>query len=181
MCHLEIALERGLIVVILKGFPLSGEVIELAILLRVADLLLDDPAPVEHRRPTPFSVLSAECLAAYLRLTDAVLPIFSEYIIPKGGCGVDLVIAGLPATGVIVALVEGAKRAGLPTRYAPLLAMLLGIACGLLVHVVAMRPDAHAWYDAASGGLVLGLSAAGLYSGVRAVARPARGDGTYSA
>ncbi len=44
----------------------------------------------------------------------------------------DLLIAGLPVSGVIVALVEGAKRAGLPTRWAPVFAVALGLACGLL-------------------------------------------------
>ncbi len=55
----------------------------------------------------------------------------------------ELLIAGLPASGVIVALVEGAKRAGLPTRWAPALAVALGLACGLLAQVAAVAPRVH--------------------------------------
>ncbi|MHB8645878.1 MAG: hypothetical protein ACYDAR_08850 [Thermomicrobiales bacterium] len=93
----------------------------------------------------------------------------------------DLLIAGLPASGIIVALVEGAKRAGLPTRWAPMLAVLLGLACGLLAHAAAVAPRVHLWYEAAGAGIALGLSAAGLYSGTKTIFRPAQGRGTDSA
>jgi hypothetical protein len=39
----------------------------------------------------------------------------------------------------------------------------------------------HIWYEAAGGGIVLGLSAGGLYSGAKALAEPANGRGTSSA
>jgi len=93
----------------------------------------------------------------------------------------DMLIAGLPASGVIVALVEGAKRAGLPTRWAPLLAVALGLACGLLAHAATVAPRAHLWYEAAGTGIVLGLSAAGLYSGTKAILAPTQRRGTDSA
>lgn len=93
----------------------------------------------------------------------------------------EIVIAGLPASGVIVALVEGAKRLGLPVRWAPLLAVCLGLLCGVLARLAAVAPSVHRWYEAAGGGIVLGLSAAGLYSGAKALAGPQKGDGTNSA
>lgn len=93
----------------------------------------------------------------------------------------ELLIAGLPASGVIVALVEGAKRAGLPTRWAPALALLLGLLCGLLAEVAAVAPRVHVWYEAVGAGIALGLSAAGLYSGSKAMLAPAQGRGTDSA
>jgi hypothetical protein len=93
----------------------------------------------------------------------------------------DLLIAGLPASGVIVALVEGAKRLGLPTRWSPLLAVCLGLLCGVLAQLAAVAPHVHIWYEAAGGGIVLGLSAGGLYSGAKALAEPANGRGTSSA
>lgn len=92
-----------------------------------------------------------------------------------------LLIAGLPASGVIVALVEGAKRAGLPVRWAPVLAVMLGLTCGLLAHAAAVAPRVHIWYDAAGTGIALGLSAAGLYSGTKALLAPAPARGTDSA
>lgn len=93
----------------------------------------------------------------------------------------ELLIAGLPVSGVIVALVEGAKRAGLPTRWAPVLAVALGLACGLLAEVAAVAPRVHIWYQAAGVGIALGLSAAGLYSGTKTLLAPSQGRGTNSA
>lgn len=93
----------------------------------------------------------------------------------------EFLIAGLPASGVIVALVEGAKRLGLPARWAPLAAVLLGLTCAVLSHLGAVVPSVHRWYEAVGGGIVLGLSAAGLYSGTRAVAGAQKDGGTNSA
>ncbi len=81
----------------------------------------------------------------------------------------EVFIAGLPASGVIVALVEGAKRLGLPARYAPLVAVALGLACGLVAYLVRVVPSLGGWAEAAGGGIVLGLVAAGLYSGTKSV------------
>ena len=92
-----------------------------------------------------------------------------------------LAIVALPATGVIVALVEGAKRLGVPARWAPLLAVVLGLAYGVLVHVAVVAPSAGGWLDTASGGIVLGLTAAGLYSGAKAVIAGGNSRGTNSA
>jgi hypothetical protein len=93
----------------------------------------------------------------------------------------ELLIAGLPASGVIVALVEGAKRAGLPVRWAPALAVLFGLACGLLAQAAAVAPRVHMWYEAAGAGIALGLSAAGLYSGAKTMFAPTQPRGTDSA
>jgi len=93
----------------------------------------------------------------------------------------DLLVAGLPASGVIVALVEGAKRLGLPARWAPLVAVLLGLACGVLAYLGTVAPSVHRWYEAVGGGVILGLSAAGLYSGAKATASPHKDDGMDSA
>jgi len=57
----------------------------------------------------------------------------------------------------IVALVEALKRSGMDSKYAPLVAIAVGIAFGLAL---------GDWV----GGLILGLSASGLYSGVKKMA-----------
>jgi hypothetical protein len=93
----------------------------------------------------------------------------------------DLLIAGLPASGVIVALVEGAKRLGLPTRWAPLLAVCLGLLCGILAQLAAVAPSVHLWFEVAGRGIILGLSAGGLYSGAKALAESPNRGGTNSA
>jgi hypothetical protein len=54
----------------------------------------------------------------------------------------------------IVALVEALKRSGMDSKYAPLTAIAIGIAFGLVL---------GDWI----GGLILGLSASGLFSGLK--------------
>lgn len=67
---------------------------------------------------------------------------------------------------VVVALVNLAKRAGL-SGSGPLagLAVLLGVALGLADYgfLTAEPTTAAGWYTAAATGLILGLTAAGLY------------------
>jgi hypothetical protein len=65
-------------------------------------------------------------------------------------------------TGVVIALVEVAKSVGLPSRFAPLLSVLLGV--GSLLLLAFFQPATEIIFT----GLVVGLSAAGLYSGVKA-------------
>ena len=62
----------------------------------------------------------------------------------------------------VLALVEVAKRLGVPGQYAPLVSVVLSVALSLLVSGVDVTHAVE--------GLMLGLSASGLYSGVRSVA-----------
>ncbi len=64
---------------------------------------------------------------------------------------------------VIIGLVQLAKMAGLKPKYAPFLAILLGIAFALIYFQVSMK-------DRILLGLVFGLSASGLYSGSKNLA-----------
>jgi len=71
--------------------------------------------------------------------------------------------------GLIMALVQLAKETGLPARFAPLLALALGVVAGVFL----VSPG-----DLAQGilsGIGMGLSAVGLHSGVKNVVR--REDG----
>lgn len=67
-------------------------------------------------------------------------------------------------TAIVIGLVQAAKQLGLPTKYAPLTAIVLGVACTMVA----------AFFTASAGiiftGLVIGLSACGLYSGVKTTA-----------
>lgn len=65
---------------------------------------------------------------------------------------------------VVVGLVQAARLAGFPTRFAALLAILLGSVIEVALHGLS-PPTLLA-------GVVAGLSAAGLYSGARATASP---------
>jgi hypothetical protein len=77
------------------------------------------------------------------------------------------------AVPLIVGLVELAKRLGLSARYAALLALGLGVAVSGGAWLAAWL-GGRGLFEAALGGLALGLSASGLYS----VTRSARALGT---
>lgn len=66
-------------------------------------------------------------------------------------------IAEASLVPIILGIVEAVKRAGMPSDYAPLLSVALGVAGGLLFISL----------DLAGGvtGLISGLGASGLYSG----------------
>uniref|UniRef100_A0AAU8B4C7 Holin n=1 Tax=Dulem virus 32 TaxID=3145750 RepID=A0AAU8B4C7_9CAUD len=68
-------------------------------------------------------------------------------------------ITTLATPVAVLALVELAKRLGLPTKAAAPLAVLLGV--GLAIADFAWH--GQAWYGAAVQGLILGLTAAGLW------------------
>ena len=71
-------------------------------------------------------------------------------------------IAGVPLVIIIPACVEVAKRAGLPVRFAGVMAMISGVVL-LALRDLAMAGDAG-WAVWVIGGVVYGLAAAGLYS-----------------
>jgi hypothetical protein len=77
---------------------------------------------------------------------------------------VDLIV-GVPLVAIVPALVELAKRQGLPVRYAGLAAIVLAIALLVLANVALGMPlTPHALGRWTLGGIVYGLAAAGLYS-----------------
>ena len=89
------------------------------------------------------------------------------------------VIAGVPAAIVIVTLVEVLKRAGLERRFAPLAAIVLGVMTTLAVQLAMHWPWLRAWWEAIGSGVLLGLSASGLYSGSKAMIVRRGGGGRY--
>ena len=79
----------------------------------------------------------------------------------------DLVIFGIPGVAVIVALIELAKGYGLPTKWAPLVAIGLGVLLSTLVYLSGINPAVATWVKLILGGILCGLAAVGGYSGVR--------------
>lgn len=73
-------------------------------------------------------------------------------------------IATVPA---VIALVTLIKDLGLPSKLAPLAAVVLGVALSVLA-ALSLGTVTN-WYETISLGVILGLSAAGLYDGARAV------------
>ena len=60
---------------------------------------------------------------------------------------------------IIVTLCQALKQTTLPTRYIPVISILLGIAGGVYL-------GGTSWIDV-SAGIISGLSASGLYSGYK--------------
>ena len=75
----------------------------------------------------------------------------------------DLLIAGIPVLAIIVGLVEFAKTLGLPTKHAPILAVVVGLGAGLVVQAMSVYPDIAPWVEHAVIGVVIGMAATGLY------------------
>lgn len=66
--------------------------------------------------------------------------------------------------GIVYALTEVAKTAGLPSKYSPLFAL----AIGMLMSFVMVGGDPLLWL---AEGIVAGLTASGLYSQSKALAK----------
>lgn len=66
---------------------------------------------------------------------------------------------------VVVGLVSIAKGVGIPSKYAPVASLAIGIALVALTGV--------AWQAFVVQGIIAGLAASGLYSGTKAVVNPA--------
>lgn len=72
-------------------------------------------------------------------------------------------VAGIPVLFVVIGLVEAAKRLGVGGKGSLILALILGLVFSLAMQVVVVYPEASAWLQAVVIGLVLGLSATGIY------------------
>lgn len=80
----------------------------------------------------------------------------------------DFQIYGIGAVALTMALVELAKRIGFPEKFAPVLAIIFGIAEGL----VAFGVEDVA--KAVVAGVAAGLASVGLFSGVKNVSEGVR-------
>jgi len=59
---------------------------------------------------------------------------------------------------IVLGLVEVVKRCGMPTKFVPLLAVIIGIGLSILILV-------GGWGEMIISGIVIGLTAVGLFSG----------------
>jgi len=64
---------------------------------------------------------------------------------------------------IIIGLVEVFKKVGLNKKFAPILSVILGLVASFLVIYFVDTPV----LNAIIGGIIIGLSATGLYSGVK--------------
>jgi hypothetical protein len=73
-----------------------------------------------------------------------------------------LMLAAIP---VVLGVVSVIKTAGLPDRWAPSVSLILGLGTAFLVGGASIA-------TIVLGGLIIGLSASGLYSGPKATFKP---------
>ncbi|QBZ73216.1 holin [Microbacterium phage Theresita] len=76
-------------------------------------------------------------------------------------------ITTLATVPAVIALVTLLKDLGLPSKLSPLAAVVLGV--GLSILAALSLGTVTNWYETVSLGVILGLSAAGLYDGARAI------------
>lgn len=78
-----------------------------------------------------------------------------------------ITIATVPAVLALVTLVKGL---GMPSRLAPVLALALGVVLTLL-HTLSMGDSitTHTIWGLITSGLILGLSASGVYDGAKLI------------
>lgn len=70
---------------------------------------------------------------------------------------------------VVTGLVELAKTIGLPVEFAPLASLVIGLAAGI-IYTTGTLPEQILY------GIVIGLSACGLYSGTKNTVEVFKGD-----
>lgn len=78
----------------------------------------------------------------------------------------DLTVAGIPTAALIVAAVKICTGAGMPSKWAPLVACGIGILAGLAAEVTSLDYAWANWIDAALVGLWIGLGAVGGHAAV---------------
>jgi hypothetical protein len=81
----------------------------------------------------------------------------------------DLLISAVPASTIIMVLVQVAKKIGMRSEWSPVLAILLGVSYTGAAYVVRIVPGTRGVYEALGTGITLGLTASGLYSGSKAM------------
>lgn len=80
--------------------------------------------------------------------------------------GIDHTLIETAAVPIVVGLVSIIKQSGIPHKFAPILSLLLGVGVSYLIHPLV---DVRALL---LEGITFGLSASGLYSGVKVLVNP---------
>lgn len=82
----------------------------------------------------------------------------------------DILIVGIPAGIVVVAITEAIKRlAKIDGDQAIVVAMVVGMVLSLGSKVAATWPEFSTWWEAIVAGVLLGLAACGLFDAGKAV------------
>jgi len=81
-------------------------------------------------------------------------------------------VAGIPLSLLVMGCVAALRQAGLPSKYAPMVSVALGITFALIAYVTD-TVEFSTWFAALVAGIVSGLTASGIYSSVKKFAEAA--------
>ena len=82
-------------------------------------------------------------------------------------------LSGAVVTGLVLELVkkvwvDGSGQPVVKDRWAVLAAVIIGVLCSVVAYLASVYPGVATWVDVLGGGVLAGLVACGLYSGVKA-------------
>lgn len=81
-------------------------------------------------------------------------------------------LAGVLVVGLIVGLIEVFKKLGLAVKFAPLVAIAIGLLIMAGNQAANVVPAFRDWYNVILWGIAAGLMAVGLYSGTKNTLQP---------
>ena len=81
----------------------------------------------------------------------------------------ELILASTAGSVVIVPLVAALKKAGVPSKFAPLAAILTGLVVGV---VYALTTGSIALWEGIVAGILSGATASGIYDNVKTYVQP---------
>lgn len=85
----------------------------------------------------------------------------------------DLIIGGSSVAVVILMVIQLCKSYGLDSKYAPLIAILLGVGASALVGIDTAKPTVVYWVEVTVRGFTYGLGAIGIHASSAALQREA--------
>lgn len=86
---------------------------------------------------------------------------------------INYIFSPVGLTALVIGIAELCKRCGLPTKWIPLFDVVLGIISGLVVYGYEYHLGLIRGFML---GLAIGLSACGLFSGIKNVIEKAKGE-----
>lgn len=79
----------------------------------------------------------------------------------------DITVYSVTLTAVVIGLIEVFKQCGLPEKWCPIVSVILGMLAGVIYASSSLE-------EGILVGIAIGLSACGLYSGVKNTIKPRR-------
>ena len=85
---------------------------------------------------------------------------------------INYLLSPIGLTALVMGIAEMAKKCGLPSKWIPLLDLVLGIIGGIFVFGIEMQ---YGIFKGVIVGVAIGLSACGLFSGIKNIIEKSKG------